>query len=83
MTAIPKKRISIEEAIKAYTWGSAYASFEEDIKGTIMEGKLADLAVLDTNLLRAKPADWIDAQGRVKVKTLYTIMDGRIVYARE
>ncbi|MGH7495967.1 MAG: amidohydrolase [bacterium] len=77
----PQERISVEEAIKAYTWGSAYASFEENIKGTITEGKLADIAVLDTNLLRVKPADWIDERGNLTVKMLYTIMGGRIVYA--
>jgi hypothetical protein len=75
----PNERISIEEAIKAYTWGSAHASFVEDVKGTITEGKLADLTVLDTNLLRTKPADWMDEQGKVKVKTLYTIVGGKIV----
>ncbi|MGH7599505.1 MAG: amidohydrolase, partial [bacterium] len=78
----PEEKISVEEAIKAYTWGSAYASFEENIKGTITEGKLADIAVLDHNLLRTKPVDWLDERGEVKVKTLYTIMDGRIVYER-
>jgi hypothetical protein len=76
----PAERLTIEEAIKAYTWGSAYASFEESIKGTITEGKLADLTVLDTNLLRTKPYDWIDERGKVKVKVLYTIVGGRIVY---
>ncbi len=76
----PAERLTIEEAIKAYTWGSAYASFEESIKGTITEGKLADLTVLDTNLLRTKPYDWIDEKGKVKVKVLYTIVGGRIVY---
>ncbi|MGH7451088.1 MAG: amidohydrolase, partial [bacterium] len=78
-----KEKISVEEAIKAYTWGSAYASFEEHIKGTITEGKLADITILDLNLLRAKPADWLDERGNVKVKTLYTIMGGKIVYECE
>ncbi|HEY9436254.1 MAG TPA: amidohydrolase family protein, partial [Blastocatellia bacterium] len=78
----PAERLTIEEAIKAYTLGSAYASFEEKIKGTLIEGKLADITVLDTNLLRAKPTDWIDERGDVKVKTLYTIVGGRIVYQR-
>jgi hypothetical protein len=78
----PAERLTIEEAIKAYTWGSAYASFEEKIKGTLTEGKLADIAVLDTNLLKTKPADWIDERGEVKVKTLYTVVGGRIVYQR-
>jgi predicted amidohydrolase YtcJ len=74
--------LTIQEAIRAYTWGSAYASFEEKIKGTLTEGKLADITVLDTNLLRANPTDWIDERGDVKVKMLYTIVGGRVVYHR-
>jgi predicted amidohydrolase YtcJ len=76
----PAERLTIEESLKAYTWGSAYASFEEQIKGTLTEGKLADITVLDKNLLRTKPAEWIDERGNVKVKTLYTIVGGKIVY---
>ncbi len=78
----PAEKLTIAEAIKAYTWGSAYASFEEDIKGTLTEGKLADITVLDRSLLQTKPEDWIDERGEVKVKTLYTIVGGRIVYQR-
>ncbi len=78
----PAERLTIEEAIKAYTWGSAYASFEEKTKGALTEGKLADITVIDTNLLRTKPTDWIDERGNVKVKTLYTIVGGRIVYQK-
>jgi len=78
----PAERLTVEEAIRAYTWGSAYASFEEKIKGTLAEGKLADITVLDTNLLRVKPADWIDVRGEARVKTIYTIVGGRIVYQR-
>ncbi|MCI0335973.1 MAG: amidohydrolase [Acidobacteria bacterium] len=76
----PDEKLTIVEAIKAYTWGSAYASFEENIKGTLTVGKLADITVLNTNLLRTKPVDWIDERGNVKVKTIYTIIGGRIVY---
>jgi predicted amidohydrolase YtcJ len=76
----PDEKLTIEESIKAHTWGSAYASFEEDIKGTLTEGKLADITVLDKNLLQTKPYDWIDERGNVKVNVLYTIVGGRIVY---
>jgi len=79
----PEQRISVAEAIKAYTWGSAYASFEENIKGTIMEGKLADVTVLDKNLLHARPTEWIVEKGSLKVKILYTIMGGQIVFRTE
>jgi predicted amidohydrolase YtcJ len=78
----PAERLTIEEALKAYTWGSAYQSFEEAIKGTLTAGKLADVTVLDTNLLRTPPTDWLDARGQVKVKVLYTLLGGKIVYQR-
>jgi predicted amidohydrolase YtcJ len=78
----PSERLTVEEAIKAYTWGSAYSSFEETIKGMLTEGKLADITVLDKNLLKTKPGDWIDERGDVKVKVLYTIVGGNIVYQR-
>ena len=72
----PAQRISIEDAIKAYTYNSAYASFEEDIKGSIKTGKLADLAVLSQNLLE------IPAQEILNTETLYTIVGGQIVYQK-
>ena len=78
----PDERLSIEESIKAHTWGSAYASFEENIKGTLTEGKLADITVLDQNLLQKSPYDWIDEKGNVKVGVLYTIVGGKIVYQK-
>lgn len=72
----PDEKISIEDAIKAYTYNSAYASFEEDIKGSIEVGKLADLAVLSQNLLTLSPADILNTE------VLYTLVDGQIVYRR-
>ena len=68
---------SIEEAIDAYTRAPAWASFEEDVKGTLTPGKLADIAVFDTDLIEAgrnDPAALLDAT------VLYTIVGGRIVY---
>jgi predicted amidohydrolase YtcJ len=73
----PEQRLSIEEAIEAYTKAPAWASFEEDRKGTIVPGMLADLAVFDTNLVevgRAEPRRLLDARVR------YTIVGGRVVY---
>ncbi|MEX2661726.1 MAG: amidohydrolase [Vicinamibacterales bacterium] len=75
----PDQRLTIEEAIEAYTKGPAWASFEEDVKGTITPGKLADLAVFDTNLVevgKADPSKLLDA------KVLLTIAGGRVVFAR-
>ena len=73
----PDERISIEDAIKAYTYNAAYASFEEDIKGSIAVGKLADLAVLSQNLREIDPSDILDTE------VLYTVVDGRVVYRKE
>ena len=70
----PDERISIQEAIKAYTWGGAYASFEEEIKGSIAPGKLADLVVLSRDLLTIEPAEI------PKARVLMTIVDGEIVH---
>ncbi|HSL20968.1 MAG TPA: amidohydrolase [Vicinamibacterales bacterium] len=76
----PDERLTIEEALDAYTRAPAWASFEEDVKGTIAPGKLADIAVFDTNLVevaRAKP------QALLKAKVLYTIVGGRVVHELE
>jgi predicted amidohydrolase YtcJ len=76
----PDQRLTIEEAMDAYTRAPAWASFEEADKGTLTAGKLADIAVFDRNLVevaKTAPADLLEA------KVLYTIVDGRIVYQRE
>ena len=62
------------EAIRAYSIDGAYAAWEEDIKGTIEAGKLADLVVLDRDPLSIDPDDLN------KVITLMTVIDGEIVY---
>ncbi|MCH8127556.1 amidohydrolase [candidate division KSB1 bacterium] len=73
----PDERISMEDAIRAYTLNTAYANFEEDIKGSITVGKLADLAVLSQNLLEIEPDKILDTE------VLYTIVGGKIVYQKE
>ena len=70
----PEQRITMEEAIRAYTYNTAYANFEEKIKGSIEVHKLADLVVLTTNLLRASPREVLDT------KVVMTIVGGKIVY---
>ncbi|MDA7979148.1 MAG: amidohydrolase [Pirellulales bacterium] len=70
------ERVSIQDAIKASTLNAAYANFEEDDKGSISVGKLADITVLSHNLLE------IDPSLLLKTDVLYTIVDGRIVYQR-
>lgn len=73
----PEQRLTIEEAIEAYTRSPAWASFEEDIKGTLSPGKLADVAVFDMDLIEVgnnEPSKLLDA------KVLYTIVGGRVVF---
>lgn len=71
---IPEQKISVEETIKAYTTGSAYAEFQENVKGTISAGKLADFVILSNDIFTINPNE-ID-----KTKVLMTIVDGKIVY---
>lgn len=71
----PDERISIAEAIRAYTLNTAYANFEEETKGSIEVGKLADLAVLSKNLLKVAPKEFLTTQ------VIYTIVGGKLVYS--
>ena len=71
---IPEQKISVEEAVRAYTAGSAYAEFADTVKGTLTPGKLADLVILSRDIFK------IDPKGIEKVKVVMTIMDGRVVY---
>jgi predicted amidohydrolase YtcJ len=75
----PDQRLTIEEAIEAYTRNPAWASFEEQIKGTLAAGKLADIAVFDTNLVEVGRSD---PTRLLKARVLYTIVGGRIVFER-
>jgi predicted amidohydrolase YtcJ len=70
----PQEKITIEEAIQAYTLNTAYAAFEEDIKGTISVGKLADFVILSDNLLT------MDADRIKDVTVLTTVVGGKIVH---
>jgi predicted amidohydrolase YtcJ len=75
----PDQRLSIEEALEAYTKGPAWASFEERVKGVLAPGMFADIAVFDTDLVsagKANPAQLLKAQ------VLYTVAGGRVVYER-
>jgi len=71
---VPEQKITVDEAVRAYTVGSAYAEFAEKVKGSITPGKLADLVIIDRDIYTCDPAD-ID-----KAQVILTIMDGRIVY---
>ena len=74
---VPEQKITVEEAVRAYTVGSAYAEFAENVKGTITAGKLADLVILDRDIFNLDPAE-IE-----KVKVRVTVMDGRVVYEKK
>ncbi|WP_210401721.1 amidohydrolase [Lacimicrobium sp. SS2-24] len=71
---VPEQKISLEHALSAYTIDAAYASAEEDIKGSLTPGKLADITVLDKNLFRIAPQDMDE------VKVRHTIVGGVSVY---
>ena len=71
----PEQKITMEEAIKYYTLGSAYAQFMEDRKGMIKPGYLADIVITDKDLLT------IPENEIMKTKVDYTITGGKIVYA--
>ncbi|MBN2414886.1 amidohydrolase [bacterium] len=72
----PDQRLSMEKAIELYTLGSAYAEFTEDRKGMLRKGYLADMVILDQNLLTVPPEKIMDT--RVDI----TIVGGEIVYER-
>jgi predicted amidohydrolase YtcJ len=75
--SFPEERISVEEALKIYTLNAAYASFEENVKGSVETGKLADFTVLSQNPLTANPK-------KIKgIQVEMTIVGGKIVYSRK
>jgi predicted amidohydrolase YtcJ len=73
----PEQRLTIEEAIEAYTKAPAWAAFEEDRKGALAPGMLADVAVFDTDLVDAGRRD---PRRLLEAKVLYTIVGGRVVH---
>jgi len=73
--AFPEERVAVDEALRVYTVNAAYASFEDDVKGSIEVGKLADLVVLSENPLTVEP----DRIGDVEVKM--TVVGGKVVYS--
>jgi predicted amidohydrolase YtcJ len=71
---IPEQKITLAEAVEAYTLGSAFAEFQEKEKGSITPGKLADMVILSGNIFDMKP----EAIRNVRVET--TFVGGKIVY---
>jgi predicted amidohydrolase YtcJ len=71
---IPEQRISMKDALIAYTQGGAYSSFDENAKGKILPGYLADIIVFSQDLFEIVPMDIY------KTKILMTIFDGKVIY---
>ena len=74
---VPAQKITLAEAIEAYTMGAAYAEFQEQDKGSITAGKLADLSILGTDPFAVEPPALRD------LKVDMTIVGGRVVYERK
>jgi hypothetical protein len=72
----PDQRMSREEALKTYTWNNAYAAFEENLKGSLVLGKLADITVLSRDIMTI-PEDEI-----LSTDVVYTIVGGKVVFQR-
>ena len=72
-----EERVSPLDALKAVTKNAAYQYFEEDIKGTLKEGKLADLVILDKNILKVDPMEIKDIQ------VLETIKEGETIFKKQ
>jgi predicted amidohydrolase YtcJ len=72
----PEQKISVEESIKAFTINNAFAAFEGDIRGSIVEGKLADFTVFNINLVEIPEADIL------KTEVTHTIVDGKVLFER-
>ena len=73
---VPQEKISVEEALRAYTRTNALGSFMEEQIGTLEPGKLADMVLLSQNILEIDPAKIRD------VRVDYTIVNGRVVFER-
>lgn len=73
--SFPKERISVEEALEAYTINAAYFSFEESVRGSIEKGKFADLTVLSHDPTKIEPEKIKD------IRVEMTIVDGKMVYS--
>jgi predicted amidohydrolase YtcJ len=73
---VPEQKITVEEALRAYTAGNAYAVYAERKRGKLVAGYLADVVILDQDLTKIKPEAIENA--RVKV----TIVGGKVVYRR-
>jgi hypothetical protein len=70
----PEQKLTIKEAIEGYTMGSAFAEFQENVKGSITPGKLADMVLLSDDILNIDPAKLRN------VKVVKTWVGGKLTY---
>ena len=70
----PGQTLTVAEAVRCYTLEAAYAEFQEDVKGSITPGKLADLVVLSRDILSVPPGEILDTQA------VMTVLGGKVVY---
>jgi hypothetical protein len=73
----PQEKLTVAEAVEAYTMGSAYAEFQDNVKGSITPGKLADFVILSDDILT------ISKEGIKDVKVLKTVVGGKITFSRD
>jgi predicted amidohydrolase YtcJ len=73
----PEQRLTVVEAVYAYTAAAAYASGEEAVRGTLSPGKLADLVVLSHDIFA------LDPMAILQTEVLATLLDGEFVYQQE
>ena len=74
---LPDQRLSVEEALRGFTVDAAWSCFDEETRGSLAVGKLADLVVLDPDILALPPEQLPEAQ------VLMTIVGGEVVYRRD
>jgi len=74
---VPAEKVTVDEAVRAYTVNGAWAEFAEAFKGSIRPGQLADLVVLDRDIFTVPPEEI--AQAKVR----WTIFDGRVIYGKD
>ena len=74
---LPQHKITMDEAIRCFTLNGAYGCMREDsVRGTLKAGKLADIVIIDRNIVKNDPRDVLN------MNVLMTIVDGRIVYKK-
>jgi predicted amidohydrolase YtcJ len=73
----PQEKISLEDCLRAYTSGSAYAQFEEGKKGELKVGEYADFLILSQDITKAT------AKEILNTKVVQTVVGGRVVYSAQ